>query len=311
MREFLTNNTIILQILGGIITFIVGVIGLFKKDTVKKGTHKLTPYGWFLLSTIIFGTLISGFSKYYDFKTTKEISRKKDSTINAQNLTLSAIQKQQDDEASYNNPLWPLIIKYSLTTKISTPDFDDLLSSLGSINPDITKLTDEQIRTALKSSTKKLYDDIITNNNTTMSHRVMFTMDTTKIVYLSKPTSRLVIFKKDNEIFLLDSLEFTTSTPFTDKTKLSQLRKFNFEIHRSYFSKIPDGIVPTLASDITLIFPKQNLFIIKTDKVIEYPEGSKKYEPRLSTNNFVGPEGNTNLIFTVKLWDLKDPFERD
>src|SRR5215208_4328984 len=114
MKEFLTDHATILQIVGGSLALIAALVGLFKKDTVKMNSNKLTGFGWLSLIIIVVGTTVSATSKYFEFKDTKEASRKKDSIINYQNTVLGAIKIQQEEEAAFNNPLWPLTVKYSL-----------------------------------------------------------------------------------------------------------------------------------------------------------------------------------------------------
>jgi hypothetical protein len=304
MKEFFTDNATIVQATGAGIALIVSLVALFNKDTIKKNTKQLTGYGWFCLITILMGAAVGVVSKYYEYEENKESNKKKDKLLLQQASLLSQMKTQQDgllneleEMATLNDPIWPLSINYSLATDLSDEGFDEIVDKLKSTNIDITSLNDAQIRKVITSSNNEVLNDLIYIDNKPICNRVMFSSnDTSNAVYFCKTSfNQLRIQQYDNKYYLIDSIGFNANPPVSETRRLTKLKNLDLQIHRNYASKIPDKYIPTLWSDIQLHFSKKDPFAVGKGRVF--------------ARNYTEPNGFSNLIYTLKDWDYKNPFE--
>ncbi|MDB5284684.1 MAG: hypothetical protein JWO06_3759 [Bacteroidota bacterium] len=84
LKSFFSDPSNLFQLTGGLIALTAAIFGTFYKDTVIKGTYKLTGWGWAVLFFLFLGALINSSSKFYDFKKERMQSVMRDSVQHMQ-----------------------------------------------------------------------------------------------------------------------------------------------------------------------------------------------------------------------------------
>lgn len=347
--EFLSDPSIILQLIGGLIAVTAAICAIFYKDTVKEGTLKLTGWGWTTLIFLLLGAGISSGSKYYEFQTQQAKDKEQDSvreqqirqlqtligtltafqnkslgndTIMQNSLTSSLTRLQNinaDLTAATNsiNPIFPFTIKYKLAIDLSRPALRDLLPRLKDLGNDLEDLTDKKIREVLTSYGNNSLNIIFNNDyrGLTINRVEFFNSNQNRIIYfcqLQSDSLRIQYSSKTNSFFIVDALEYYSSTKPVGNPKIQNLmqiqgEKFTLNIYKYFVPEISQDLYPQMWSNVDIQFAKQPVFTIK--KRIDIRDDIREdywWLKDFKVKRFDKVKGQTTLQYSLEKWDKVD-----